>query len=327
MAIYAARKGCFDEPVAQPGMAPVRTIFVDCTDQLEPLFAKAHGRGDPPIALNTRTPTKDELPAVLDGYDACLDDHSYFPAEVLARCRTLRHIVFLGTGAASYVDLDAAARHDIKVHTIKGYGDVSVAEHAIALMMSAARGIARMDRAVRAGAWDKVEGVQLAGRTLGVVGLGGIGREVARIGAGLGMTVIAWNRTARPDATVTLVALDELLERADVVSLHLGLTDETRGLIDADRVARLKPGCILINTARGALVDEAALIGALQAGRIAHAGLDVFATEPLPADHPLRRLDNVTVCPHAGFLTGEAALELLRRAVAIVRDLAAAEAR
>ena len=301
----------------------MKTIFVDCTDQLEPLFVQARAPGDPPIAVNKLPATADTLPELLDGYEACLDDHSYFSDAVLARCRTLRHIVFLGTGAASYIDLEAAARRGVTVHTIKGYGDVSVAEHAIALMMSAARGIARMDRSVRAGGWDKVEGVQLAGRTLGVIGLGGIGREVARIGAGIGMSVIAWNRTRPPAATVPLVALDDLLARADVVSLHLGLTEETRGFLDAGRLARLKPGCILINTARGALVDEAALIGALEAGCIAHAGLDVFETEPLPADHTLRRLDTVTLAPHAGFLTGEAALELLRRGIAIVRDLTA----
>jgi D-3-phosphoglycerate dehydrogenase len=156
-----------------------------------------------------------------------------------------------------------------------------------------------------------------------VIGLGGIGREVVRIGTGIGMRVIAWNRTARPDAGATLVELDELLAHGDVVSLHLGLNDDTRGFLDEARLARLKPGCILINTARGALIDEVALIRALQSGRIAHAGLDVFETEPLPANHPFARLDNVTLCPHAGFLTGEAALELLRRGIAIVRDLAA----
>ena len=301
----------------------MKTIFVDCTDQLEPLFTRARAPGDPPIDVNKGVVAGDELAALLDGYDACLDDHSYFTPAVLERCRTLRHIVFLGTGAASYIDLDAAARCGITVHTIKGYGDVSVAEHTVALMFAAARGIARMDRAVRAGTWDKVEGIQLAGRTLGLVGLGGIGREVARIGAGIGMSVIAWNRTALTDVPVSMVALDELLARSDVVSLHLGLNDETRGFLDAARLARVKSGCILINTARGALVDEAALIGALKSGRIAHAGLDVYATEPLPADHTLRRLDNVTVAPHAGFLTGEAALELLRRGIAIVRQLSA----
>jgi D-3-phosphoglycerate dehydrogenase len=207
------------------------------------------------------------------------------------------------------------------VHTIKGYGDTSVAEHTIALMMGCARGVARMDRAIRAGNWETLEGRQLAGRTLGLIGLGGIGRAVARIAAGIGLSVIAWSRSPLADAPVELVALEALLARADILSLHLGLNDETRGFLDAARLAQLKPGCILINTARGALVDEAALLNALADGRIAHAGLDVFETEPLARDHPLTRLDNVTLTAHAGFCTEDAALELLRRAIAILRGL------
>ncbi len=130
--------------------------------------------------------------------------------------------------------------------------------------------------------------MQLTGKVLGVVGLGGIGREVVRIARGIGMEVIAWNRTPRPDAGVPLVDLDTLLARADVVSLHLALDDHTRGIIDAGRIARMKPGAILINTARGALVDEAALVQALGSGRIRHAGLDVFHAEPLEARSPAR---------------------------------------
>jgi D-3-phosphoglycerate dehydrogenase len=223
------------------------------------------------------------------------------------------------------MDVAALRELGVTVHTYKGYGDTAVAEHTIALMFACARDVALSDRKIRDGLWQPLEGVQLLGKTLGVIGLGGIGQEVARIGAGIGMTVIAWNRTPRPAEAVPLVALDELLARADVVSLHLGLSDATRGFLDAARLARLKPGCILVNTARGALVDEGALIDALTGGRIAHAGLDVFDTEPLPPGHPFTRLDNVTLCPHAGFLTGEAALELLRRAVGIVRDPVAAE--
>jgi D-3-phosphoglycerate dehydrogenase len=300
----------------------VKTIFIDCTDQLEPLFAAAHGPGDPPIAVHKDTGADDAV-RLVDGYDACVVDHTYMPAALLERCGSLRHIVFLGTGASSYIDVDAAARRGITVHTIKGYGDVSVAEHAIALMMSAARGIALMDRKVRAGSWHKVEGVQLAGRTLGVIGLGGIGREVARIAGGIGMTVIAWNRSPPASAAVEMVSLDDLLARSDVVSLNLALNDATRGFLDAARLARLKPGCILVNTARGGLIDTAAMIRELATGRIAHAALDVFDPEPVPPGDPLTRLDNVTLAAHTGFLTGEAALELLRRAVAIVRDLAA----
>jgi D-3-phosphoglycerate dehydrogenase len=209
----------------------------------------------------------------------------------------------------------------IEVHTIKGYGDVAVAEHTVALIFACCRELARMDRAVRAGVWDPLESMQLAGKTLGLIGLGGIGTEVARIARGIGMDVVAWNRSPRPDAGLPLVELDALLARADVISLHLALNDETRGLIDRKRLARAKPGLILVNTARGALVDEAALIEALQSGHIRHAGLDVFHNEPLEPTHPLARLENVTLTSHAAFRTLEASMTLMRRAIDVVRAI------
>jgi D-3-phosphoglycerate dehydrogenase len=178
-----------------------------------------------------------------------------------------------------------------------------------------------MDREVRAGIWTPQEGVQLLGKTLGVIGLGGIGSEVARIGKGMGMEVIGWNRTRR--AGVPLADLDTLLARADVVSLNLVLNDETRNFLNKERIARMKPGAILINTARGALVDEAALIAALQSGHIRHAGLDVFHAEPLKADNPLAKLPKVTLTSHAAFRTLEASMTLLRRAIDIVKKIAA----
>jgi D-3-phosphoglycerate dehydrogenase len=162
--------------------------------------------------------------------------------------------------------------------------------------------------------------MQLTGKTLGIIGLGGIGREVARLAGGMGMQIIAWNRTPRPDAPAPLVDLNTLLARSDVVSLHLALNDETRGFLDKERLARMKPGAILVNTARGALIDEAALIAALTSGRI-KAGLDVFHDEPLKPDHPLARLDNVTLSAHAAFRTPEASMTLLRRAIDIVRGI------
>ena len=235
--------------------------------------------------------------------------------------------MFLGTGAASYMNVPEIEALGVKVHTIKGYGDTAVAEHTIALMMACCRDLARMDRNIRAGTWQPLEGVQVLGKTLGIIGLGGIGAEVARIAKGMGMKVIAWNRTPRPDAGVPLVELDELLQRSDVVSLNLTLNDETRGFLDAARIARMKPGAILVNTARGALVDEAALIEALQSGHIRHAGLDVFHNEPLKADHPLARLDNVTLSAHAAFRTLEASMTLLRRAIDIVKKVQSVAAR
>jgi D-3-phosphoglycerate dehydrogenase len=244
------------------------------------------------------------------------------PTELVAQCPQLKHIVFLGTGAASYMNIGELKARGVTVHTIKGYGDTAVAEHTIALMFAAARDIARMDREVRGGIWTPQEGVQLLGKTLGVIGLGGIGREVTRIAKGIGMEVIAYNRTPRPDAGVTLVDIDTLLAKSDVVSLNLVLNDETRGFLGKERIARMKPGVILVNTARGALTDEAALIDALRSGHIRHAGLDVFHAEPLKADHPLAKLPNVTLTSHAAFRTQEASMTLLRRAIDIVKGIA-----
>jgi D-3-phosphoglycerate dehydrogenase len=243
------------------------------------------------------------------------------PTPEIAQCRALKHIVFCGTGASSYMDVPALAAHGVTVHTYRGYGDTAVAEHTIALMFACARDIAVSDRKIRAGVWEPLEGVELTGKTLGIIGLGGIGREVARLAAGIGMRVIGWNRTAREVRSVEPVDIDTLLAEADVISLNLSLTDATRGFLDAGRIARIKEGAILINTARGALVDEAALIAALKSGRIRHTGLDVFHAEPLKADHPLARMDNVTLSPHAAFRTPEASMKLLRRALDIVRSV------
>jgi D-3-phosphoglycerate dehydrogenase len=301
----------------------MKSIFVDCNNQLAPVFTRVRRPDDPPIAVNSTPFQSGDLPRLLAGYDICLDDHSYMPTELMAQCRGLKHIVFLGTGASSYMDVPALNGLGIEVHTIKGYGDTAVAEHTMALIFACCRDLARMDRAVRNGVWEPLESMQLAGKTLGLIGLGGIGQEVARIARGIGMEVIAWNRSPRHEAGMPLVSLDELLVRADVISLHLALNDETRGVLDAERLARTKPGVILVNTARGALVEEAALLAALDSGHIRHAGLDVFHAEPLKPDHPLARMENVTLTSHAAFRTLEASETLMRRAIDIVRRIAA----
>jgi D-3-phosphoglycerate dehydrogenase len=297
----------------------MKALFLDCNDQLAPVWRQVVRPDDPPIDVNMTPFARDELPRVAGGYKIVLDDHSYMPTDLVAQCPALKHIVFLGTGAASYMNVHELKSRGVSVHTIKGYGDTAVAEHAIALMFAAAREIARMDREVRAGTWTPQEGMQLFGKTLGVIGLGGIGSEVARIGRGVGMHVIGWNRTRR--AGVPLTELDAQLARADVVSINLVLNDETRGFLDEERIARMKPGAILVNTARGALVDEAALIDALNSGHIRHAGLDVFAAEPLKPDHPLAKLPNVTLTAHAAFRTLEASMTLLRQAIDIVKKI------
>ena len=295
-------------------------LFLDCPDDMIGLWQRVSRSDDPPIHVNTANGQPHDVPALLGGYDICLNDHTYLNADLLGRCPALRHIVFLGTGASSVIDLAAAASRNIKVHTIKGYGDTSVAEHTIAITMSAARNVARMDREVRAGRWRQIEGLQLYGKTLGIIGLGGVGREVARIALGLGMQVLAWNRSPIAQPPAPLVALEELLRAADIVCVTLALNEQTRGFLNHARLRATRPGVILVNTARAAIVDSDALVALLRSGHIHHAALDVFAQEPPARDDPLLAMENVTLTAHAGFMTPEATMRLLRAAI----DLAAA---
>jgi D-3-phosphoglycerate dehydrogenase len=299
----------------------MKATFIDCPAFLHELYRGNLAQIVPDLAINLGSPSANEAIRLLEGSAFALNDHTTMDRALLEACPSLKCIVFLGTGAASYIDLAAAERLGIRVRTYGGYGDQSVAEHALALMLAAGRGIARMDRDIRAGRFEPANGIEFAGKSLGVVGTGGIGKVMVRLCAALGMRVVAWNRSGVADELpARATELDDLLARSDVVSIHLSLNEGTRGLIDRRRLGLLKPGAILINTARGAIVDEAALAEALQDGRIAHAGLDVFATEPLPPDHPLARLENVTLTAHAAFATREASERLLRTALEILAE-------
>jgi D-3-phosphoglycerate dehydrogenase len=301
----------------------VRGVFVDANESLAVIFERLEKPGDPKVRIH-RDPdmSSDQLPKVLDGAGIAIVDHTAVPTGIAKECTGLKDIVFLGTGARSYMNPEELAELGISVHLIKGYGDTAVAECAIALMWEAARGIARMDREMRAGNWLREDGMQLTGKTLGLIGFGGIAAEVARIARGSGMRVIAWNRSPKTHPGVDFVELEALLAQSDVVSLHLLLNDDTRGFITRERIAAMKPGVILVNTARGAIVDEAAMIDALKSGHIRHAGLDVFNIEPLPADHPLTKLPNVTLSAHSAFRTPEASENLIGAALEHCRRIA-----
>jgi D-3-phosphoglycerate dehydrogenase len=301
----------------------VRGVFVDANESLAVIFERLGKPGDPKVAIH-RDPDiiSDQYPAILDGAEIAIVDHTALPTEVARKCAGLKHVVFLGTGARSYMNPEELAELGITVHLIKGYGDTAVAECAIALMWAAARGLAQMDREMRAGNWLRDDGMQLTGKTLGLIGFGGIAAEVARIALGSGIKVLAWNRTVKTHSGVEFVGIEALLAQSHVVSLHLLLTDETRGFLSRERIAAMKPGVIFVNTARGALVDEAAMIDALKSGHIRHAGLDVFNVEPLPADHPLTKIPNVTLSAHSAFRTPEASENLIGAAWAHCRRIA-----
>ncbi|MFZ5736364.1 MAG: NAD(P)-dependent oxidoreductase [Pseudomonadota bacterium] len=302
----------------------MHAVFVDASDTLAELMERLAAPDDPPVTIH-RDPdvTPEQLPEVLAGAAIALIDHTYLPTEIARQCAGLKHVVFLGTGARSYMNVEELAELGIEVHLIRGYGDTAVAEATIALMWAAARNLAIMDREMRQGQWLREDGVQLTGKTLGLIGFGGIGAEVARIAHGSGMKVIAWNRSTKQIDGVSFVDLDTLLRDSHVVSMHLLLNDETRGFLSRQRIAAMRPGAILVNTARGALVDEAAMIDALRSGHLRHAALDVFDIEPLPIGHPLTTLANVTLSAHSAFRTPEASENLITAARAHCRRIAA----
>jgi D-3-phosphoglycerate dehydrogenase len=215
-------------------------------------------------------------------------------------------------GHAYHVDAAAAAGRGIVVALGRRavMPSAAVPELTFGLLLAVLRRIHPLAGELAGGAWPQTVGGTLAGRTLGILGLGRHGRPVARIAAAFGMLVLAWDRDpgrAYPDdePVAERLALDELLERSDVVSVHLKLSPASEGLLDRERLARMRPGAVLVNTARGAIVDEQALVDALASGRLGGAGLDVFATEPLAPDHPLRRAPNVVLTPHIGWKVAE----------------------
>jgi phosphoglycerate dehydrogenase-like enzyme len=240
-----------------------------------------------------------------------------FTAGLLAALPALRLLVTTGMANAS-IDLGAAARHGITVCGTGGSGN-AMPELTIGMMIALTRNFAQEDAAVRAGGWQHTIGPGLSGATLGVVGLGRLGVPVATLAQAFGMTVIAWSPNltqARAEPYgVRAVDKSELFSTADVITVHMPLSDASRGLIGAGDLALMKPSAYFINTSRGPIVDEAALIDVLRTGRIAGAGLDVYDVEPLPVDHPLRSLPNTLLLPHIGYVTSDNYRTFYRHAV------------
>jgi len=247
--------------------------------------------------------------ARLADFDAvvAMRERTAFPRALLEKLPRLRLLVTTGMRNAS-IDVGAAVERGVIVCGTAGL-PYPTAELTWGLILALVRRIPTEDRATREGRWQVSCGLGLNGKTLGVIGLGGLGSRVAKVGRAFEMDVIAWsqNLTAARAAEVgaTLVAKDDVLARADVVSIHLVLGDRTRGLIGARELSRMKRTAYLVNTSRGPIVDEAALVAAVRQGTIAGAGLDVYDEEPLPLDHPLRNLPNTVITPHLGYVTEE----------------------
>lgn len=295
-----------------------KPLYLDCSPFMEAQLRIAVPDHAKRLDIHLGDPSAEEIPALVAGRAVLLNGHTFMDADLLARLPDLRRIVFLGTGATSYIDVEAARAQGVTVETIPGYGDRAVAEHAFALMLAAARQVVAMDAGIRAGHWAPQEGCELGGRRLGVIGFGGIGREFARMAAGFGMEVAIWSRNPVADAPYPQLPLTELLAQSDVVSLHLALNETTRGFLGAEQIGWMRPGAILVNTARAGLVSEPALIEALRSRHLGHAALDVFEEEPLPSGSPWRDLPDTTLTAHAGFKTPEASQRLIARAMELI---------
>jgi phosphoglycerate dehydrogenase-like enzyme len=251
----------------------------------------------------------DELAERLRTFDAvvAMRERTPFPASLLEQLPSLKLLVTTGRRNAA-IDVNAATARGI---VVCGTGTLATppVELTWGLILSLARKIPRETTAMREGAWQTTIGIGLHGKTLGVIGLGRLGTDVAKIGKAFGMRVVAWSQNLTRDRTdalgVELVDKESLFQRSDVVTIHLVLSERTRGMVGERELAWMKPSAFLINTARGPIVDEQALITALRRSVIAGAGLDVFTEEPLPADHPLRRVENAVLTPHLGYVTTE----------------------
>jgi phosphoglycerate dehydrogenase-like enzyme len=288
---------------------PVRVAVLDDYQEVARVYGDWDSLGPEAevTIFHGHIPGDDSLAEHLAGFDVvvAMRERTPFTRKRLEKLPDLKLIVTTGMSNAS-IDMDAARERGITVCGTDGRPS-HTAELTWGLILATTRHIVEEDRAVREGRWQHTIGPELADRTLGVIGLGRLGTRVARVARAFEMDVLAWSQNLDPaharEQGAEPVTKEELLERSDIVTIHVRLSDRTRGLIGKSELARMKPTAYLINTSRGPIVDEEALLEALREGTIAGAGLDVFATEPLPRDHPLREAPNTVLTPHIGYVT------------------------
>ncbi len=266
------------------------------------------------IVYAGKTPSEQDIVALCQQHDpvAIIVRYGKVGAEAIHAAPSLRVISKHGSGTDTIDKVAATARH-VEVRAAVGANAAAVAEQAMALLLACAKSVPALNARMHSGHWDKAthKSVELAGRTIGLIGLGAIGQRFARMAKALDMRVIGFDPYAsKVPADIEVVDLDTLWRESDAISLHCPLTDDNRGLLNRDTLARCKPGVLIVNTARGGLVDEAALLDAVRSGHVASAGLDSFAMEPMVADHPFRDEDRIILSPHIGGVTADAYVKM-----------------
>jgi len=288
--------------------------------------------GDYQVVFAGKTPTEEDIAALCKRHDpvAIIVRYGKVGAMAMDAAPALRVISKHGSGTDT-IDKVAAKARNIEVRAATGANAAAVAEQALALLLACAKSVPQLDARMHAGFWDKAthKSLELGGRTVGLVGLGAIGQRFARMADAMGMHVIGFDPYAKDlPACITPVGLDAIWREADVISLHCPLTDDNRNLLNGETLARCKHGVIVVNTARGGLVDEAALLAALASGQVASAGLDSFQVEPMTAGHPFQGVPNLVLSPHIGGVTSDAYLNMglaaARNALAVLERHAVA---
>lgn len=308
-----------------PSAAPKPALLVTAADLAPEALALLQGFN---IVYAGKTPTEDDIVALCRQHDpvAIIVRYSKVGAAAMDAAPSLRVISKHGSGTDT-IDKAAATQRGIEVVAAAGANAAAVAEQALALLLGCAKSLVTLDARMRDGHWDKSthKSLELDGKTIGLIGLGAIGRRFAAMAHGMNMRVIGHDPYAQDlPAYIDAVPLQQIWQDADAISLHCPLTDENRGLINADTLAQCRPGVILVNTARGGLVDEGALLGAVRSGQVAAAGLDSFAVEPMTAGHPFQQEPRIILSPHIGGVTRAAYVNM---GVAAARNVLAVLAR
>lgn len=309
----------------KPSAAPKPALLVTAADLAPEALALLEGFN---IVYAGKTPTEDDIVALCRQHDpaAIIVRYSKVGAAAMDAAPSLRVISKHGSGTDT-IDKAAAAQRGIDVVAAAGANAAAVAEQALALLLGCAKSLVTLDARMRGGHWDKSthKSMELDGKTIGLIGLGAIGRRFAAMAHGMNMRVIGHDPYAQDlPSYIAAVPLQQLWQEADAISLHCPLTDENRGLINADTLAQCRPGVILVNTARGGLVDEGALLAAVRSGQVAAAGLDSFAVEPMTAGHPFQHEPRIVLSPHIGGVTRAAYVNM---GVAAARNVLAVLAR
>ncbi|WP_438858901.1 NAD(P)-dependent oxidoreductase [Achromobacter spanius] len=308
-----------------PSAAPKPALLVTAADLAPEALALLDGFN---IVYAGKTPTEDDIVALCRQHDpvAIIVRYSKVGAAAMDAAPSLRVISKHGSGTDT-IDKAAATQRGIEVVAAAGANAAAVAEQALALLLGCAKSLVTLDARMRDGHWDKSthKSLELDGKTIGLIGLGAIGRRFAAMAHGMNMRVIGHDPYAQDlPAYIDAVPLQQIWQDADAISLHCPLTDENRGLINADTLAQCRPGVILVNTARGGLVDEGALLAAVRSGQVAAAGLDSFAVEPMTAGHPFQQEPRIILSPHIGGVTRAAYVNM---GVAAARNVLAVLAR